>query len=90
MAKSEYQLGLDRGLFDFKSDTPFTVVAKILDKHPQAFWNGWLEGFCMNGYGSGDADELTFDCSNAISYKAGSSYGAADLIMALPIITATS
>ena len=25
MAKSEYQLGLDRGLFDFKSDKPFTI-----------------------------------------------------------------
>jgi hypothetical protein len=62
-AKSEYQLGLDRGLFDIKSETPFIVVAKILDKHPQAFWNGWLEGLCMNGYGSSEADELTFDCS---------------------------
>ena len=68
-ALTEYQLGFKRGVYDTTSNTPLKVAHDVIVEHGHAFYQGWLDGNC--GYnqtaGGSDADEFTFDCSDANS-----------------------
>ena len=67
--RTEYQLGFKRGVYDTTSNTPLKVANDVIVEHGHAFYQGWLDGNC--GYnqtaGGSDADEFTFDCSDANS-----------------------
>src|SRR5215831_15010653 len=81
IAKSDYQQGFDFGVSDAKSPEARTLAqtASILEQHSHSFYLGWLDGFCSKGGpGGSDADELTFDCSDAKTYKSGFVHGEAD------------
>ena len=70
-AESEYNLGYKRGLSDAKAHagsglvvSPALKAAKNeIDKHPHAFYQGWLDGFCSITHMVISSEEFTFDCS---------------------------
>ena len=82
-ALTEYQLGFKRGLSDANADlsqgmAPRTATQQgmiptlkaAMDeivKHPHAYFQGWMDGFCSIQDIASDADEFTFDCSRESS-----------------------
>ena len=67
-ADTEYQLGFKRGVSDARIPTVgmtpiLKAAADEIDKHPHAYFQGWMDGFCSIDDISSDADEFTFDCS---------------------------
>ncbi len=67
-ALTEYQLGFKRGASDARIPsvgmTPILKAAMdVIVKHPHAFFQGWMDGFCSIDDMASDADEFTFDCS---------------------------
>jgi hypothetical protein len=65
-ALTEYQLGFKRGVSDATSNTTLKAAYDIIVKHPHAFYEGWLDGFCsLNPNTGSDSDEFTFSCSDA-------------------------
>jgi hypothetical protein len=71
-AETEYQLGFKRGVSDTRIPTiGMTTILKAaadeIDKHPHAYFQGWMDGFCSIDDMASDADEFTFDCSRESS-----------------------
>jgi hypothetical protein len=71
-AESEYQLGFKRGVSDARIPTVgMTPILKSaydeILKHPHAFFQGWMDGFCSISDMASDGDEFTFDCSRESS-----------------------
>ena len=78
-ALTEYQQGFKRGANDANRDlsqgmgprtftqegaTPILKAAMDeIVKHPHAYFQGWMDGFCSIQDMSSDADEFTFDCT---------------------------
>jgi len=77
-AETEYQLGFKRGVSDLNpnSNRTLKVIYYEILKHPYAFYQGWIDGFCHdNPHTGSDADEFTFDCSTDTSQAKSNSGG---------------
>jgi hypothetical protein len=72
-ATSAYDSGFKHGVSDGKlanqglggSDWYITQPGKGFAFHTQDFNNGYVNGFCSVSNGGSDADQATFDCSEA-------------------------
>jgi hypothetical protein len=93
-AETEYQLGFKRGVSDARIPTVgmtpiLKAAADEIDKHPHAYFQGWMDGFCSIDDNSSDADEFTFDCSRESSQDqlgSGFQHGVADGLLQKNIV----